>query len=66
MRTRNWNAMLDSEVEQGNTPVEDSEANRKAYGRGRSARTTKRRSSRRAGSHPDLGISARRNRRFSW
>jgi hypothetical protein len=58
--------MLDSEVEQGNTPVEEGEAIRKGYGRGRSARTTKRRSSRRAGSHPDLGISARRNRRFSW
>jgi hypothetical protein len=66
MRTRNWNVSSESDAEQGDTLVDQNEAARNEYRRGRSSRTQKRRSSRRTGSHPDLGISARRRRRFSW
>jgi hypothetical protein len=66
MRTRNWNVKLESDAEQGDTLVEQNESTRNEYRRGRAVRTSKRRSSRRAGSQPELGMSARRNRRWSW
>ena len=66
MRTRNWNIRLETDLEQGDTLVEQGESARNEYSRGRSARPSKRRSSRRAGSQPALGMSARRNRRWSW
>ncbi|HEY4231870.1 MAG TPA: hypothetical protein VGM76_00450 [Lacipirellulaceae bacterium] len=66
MRTRNWNVSLESDPEQDELLVDQNAATRAEYRRGRSSRTQKRRTSRRTGSHPDLGISARRRRRFSW
>jgi hypothetical protein len=66
MRTRNWNGALDTEFGLSETLVEQGETSRHESRRSRSPRTAKRRSSRRAGSPPAIGISGRRNRRFSW
>jgi hypothetical protein len=65
MRTRNWNGTSDVE-EAGDAILERSEADRRETRRSRSARPSKRRSSRVAGSHPEVGIAGRRHRRWSW
>jgi hypothetical protein len=65
MRTRNWNGTLEVE-EAGDATLDRSEADRHQVRRSRSARPSKRRSSRVAGSHPEVGIAGRRNRRWSW
>jgi hypothetical protein len=66
MRTRIWNGSFDIDELAGEVLVERSEADRPQHRRSRAAKPAKRRSSRAAGSHPDLGMSARRNRRWSW
>ena len=66
MRSRNLQLELENDEVDGNTLVERSEADRKQYSRGRSARTTRRRSTRTTASNVPLGISARRNRRWTW
>lgn len=66
MRSRSTYSELDHDEVNGDTLVERSEAIRKQYSRGRSARTPRRRSSRAAGANVPLGISARRNRRWTW
>jgi hypothetical protein len=66
MRTRNWNMSPESDVDQDDGLAESGDNLRKDYRRGRSTRTQKRRTLRRGGSQPPLGIAGRRNRRFSW
>ena len=66
MRSRSFHLELENDELDGDTLVERSEANRKQYSRGRSARTPCRRSTRAAGGNVPLGISARRKRRWTW
>ena len=66
MRFRSFQLEQECGELDGDMLVERSEANRKQYSRGRSARTPRRRSSRAAGANVPLGISARRNRRWTW
>jgi hypothetical protein len=66
MRSRCFQLELaDGELD-GDTLVGRSDANRKQYSRGRSARTPRRRSTRATGANVPLGISARRKRRWTW
>ena len=66
MRTRSFHLELEADELDSDTLTERSDATRKQYSRGRSLRTPRRRSSRVAGANIPLGISARRNRRWSW
>jgi hypothetical protein len=64
MRSRSFNAQVESYEADDNTLSERSESIRNQYARGRSAKAPKRRTSRT--SSVPLGISGRRNRRFTW
>jgi hypothetical protein len=59
---------MSSELEEtdGDTMIDRDDAIRTQYRRGRSFRSSRRRSSKAAGSHPGFGIAGRRNRRWSW
>jgi hypothetical protein len=65
MRARSLYSILDA-YDTDEIVVDRAQTNRKQYSRGRSARAPRRRSSRSAGASVPLGISARRNRHFSW
>lgn len=66
MRSRSLQLeQVNGEVD-GDTLVDRSDADRKHYSRGRATRTPRRRSTRATGANVPLGISARRNRRWTW
>jgi hypothetical protein len=66
MRSQSFNLAHELLDADGAPAFERQEVGRKQYRRNRSLRTARRRSSRMAGSHPDLGIAGRRNHRWSW
>lgn len=66
MRTRNFRLDPEADDVESSLLVERPEMNRKQYARVRSAQSPRRRSSRSAGVNIPLGISARRNRRWTW
>ena len=66
MRTRNWNGSFDLSEDTNDAAVDELTTDRRQFRRSRSARPAKRRSSRATGTHPDVGIAGRRNRRWSW
>ena len=66
MRMRSVHLELEADHLDMEASSERSEGSRKQYSRVRSARAPRRRSSRSAGANIPLGISGRRNRRWSW
>jgi len=66
MRSRSLSLYAMIDATDDHDAVEPHQVERSHYRRGRSLRTTQRRSSRKAGSHPTLGIAGRRNRQWDW
>jgi hypothetical protein len=66
MRSRSFHTDIESYENDVEALVEATAEDRKHYGRGRSARTAQRRTSRPTPAKVPLGMAGRRNRRWAW